>query len=165
MRNLKLPEPLAGKWIWGPPGSGGASRHVLFRKDFTLAETPGIAELWIASPADFQLFINGRFLTTGPVQHFGNALYASRYDITHLLQVGVNSIAVHAICRDDACAARKPGAEKLWLQLICDNATTVVTDSSWLCLSQTVFWTPAFAPPRRMPARISLISIIIQLVG
>jgi hypothetical protein len=139
MRNLKLPEPLAGKWIWGPPDFGGASRHVLFRKDFTLSETPGIAELWIASPSDFQLFINGRFLTTGPVQHPGNALYASRYDITHLLQVGVNSIAVHAICHMDACAARKPGAEKLWLQLLCDNATTVVTDNSWLCLKPDCF--------------------------
>ena len=139
MRNSKLPEPLAGKWIWGPPGFGDSSQHVLFRKDFTLAETPGVAELWIASQAYFQLFINGRFLTTGPVLHPGNALYASRHDITHLLQVGVNSIAIHAICHGDACVARKPEAERLWLQLLCDNTTTVATDSSWLCLKAECF--------------------------
>ena len=139
MRNSKLPEPLIGKWIWGPSGPVSSTRHVLFRKDFTLAETPGMAELWVASPADFQLFINGRFLTVGPVHHPGNALYASRYDITHLLQVGMNNIAVHAFCRDDACAANKPGSERFWLQLICDNETTVSTDASWICLKADCF--------------------------
>ena len=139
MRNSKLPEPLNGKWIWGPSASGGSSPHILFRKDFTLFETAGIAELWIASPAHFQIFINGRFLAHGPVYHPANAVYASRYDITHLLQVGVNFIAVHGWYDGVACAAHKPDAPLLWLQVFCDNKSVAATDNTWSCLATDCF--------------------------
>lgn len=135
MKIAKLPDNLQGKWIWTERKHHHATQHVLLRKEFTLDEIPGTAEIWLASQAKYILFVNGRFYSAGPTPHPANATYATRLDITHLMQVGKNDLAIHAFSDQTPCVAHKPDAPAIWLQLTCDGNVHVVTDESWLCLN------------------------------
>ena len=130
-----LPEQISGKWIWlnGPEQAGGA--HVFFRRNLPLYETPGLAELWVAAHAYYQVFVNGRFCASGPTPHprAERAAYAKHVDISHLLEVGTNHIAVHVFNPHLPLAGMCQAPDGLWLQLDIDGEPTLWTDEKWLC--------------------------------
>ena len=136
--NASLPEPLKGKWIWQDGNDLPVMRecdYVLYRQEFSLFEMPGLAELWIGSHHHFQVFINGRMATYGPIPHpgYGKGVYAIGVDITHLVEVGLNSIAVALLKENTPLAGVKQTVDGFWLQLNLDDETVASTDESWLC--------------------------------
>ena len=136
--NASLPEPLEGKWIWQGGNDLSVMRecdYVLYRQEFSIFEMPGLAELWIGSHHHFQVFINGRMATYGPIPHpgYGKGVYAIGVDITHLVEVGLNSIAVALLKENTPLAGVKQTVDGFWLQLNLDDVPVASTDDNWLC--------------------------------
>ena len=94
MKIAKLPDNLQGKWIWTERKHHHATQHVLLRKEFTLDEIPGTAEIWLASQAKYILFVNGRFYSAGPTPH-RQCNICHQADITYLTS-RENDLAIHA---------------------------------------------------------------------
>ncbi len=127
-------------WLHDNPHAG--TEHVFFRNDLTLDEIPSSAELWIASRSYYQVFINGRFCAAGPTPYPGNrtdTAYVSRVDISHLLEVGANPIAVHVFDPAIPLAPLPKTTKSLWLQIHVNDYPVFWTDDHWLCLDATCF--------------------------
>lgn len=134
--NVTLPEVIEGKWIWHSSRGTRDCVRFIFKNDFSIFEMPSIAELWVASNAFFQIFINGRPCTAGPIPNpgAGNGAFAIRVDITHMVDVGINHIAITAHVENTDLAAFKRGTEGIWLQVNIDNKPVTWTDEQWICL-------------------------------
>ena len=134
MKIAKLPDNLQGKWIWTERKHHHATQHVLLRKEFTLDEIPGTAEIWLASQAKYILFVNGRFYSAGSATSGKcNICHQAGHHAPHASRK--NDLAIHAFSDQTPCVAHKPDAPAIWLQLTCDGNVHVVTDESWLCLN------------------------------
>ncbi|MBO4345232.1 MAG: hypothetical protein J5833_05730, partial [Victivallales bacterium] len=137
--NAALPETLVGCWIWQGKEENSARKecdYLLYRQEFSIFEMPGVAELWIASHHHFQVFVNGRMATYGPIPHpgYNRGVYAIGVDITHLVEVGLNSIAVAVLKENTPLAGVKQTVDGFWMQLNLDDAPVAATDGNWLCL-------------------------------
>ncbi len=120
---IKLPNDIKGKWIWDSRDGGGDCQRLIFRGDFMLKEMPGEAELWVASSAFYQLKINGRMCTAGPIPHTGakKSAYAVKVDVTHMLEVGINRISVCAHTENANLSGIKRAPGAFWLQIDVDG--------------------------------------------
>ena len=67
--------------------------HILYRKSFTY--DGGNAKIMISADDYYKLYINGRFITSGPCAGFNFNYYYNEIDITKALKEGENTIAVH----------------------------------------------------------------------
>ncbi|MBR6372415.1 MAG: family 78 glycoside hydrolase catalytic domain [Victivallales bacterium] len=131
---VKLPNEVKGKWIWDSSGDGGDCQRLLFRSDFVLTEMPGEAELWVATYAFFQIVINGRVCTAGPIPHPGGkrSAYAVKVDVTHLLEVGSNRIVIYAHRENNNLSGVKSSFDALWMQIDVDGLPVKWTsDKDW----------------------------------
>ena len=136
-----LPESIEGKWIWYS-AEGRYDREVLLLKqDFSLYEMPGMAELWVATHSFFKILVNGRLAMLGPIPHPGGGknAFASRIDITHLVEVGLNTITVLAHNENTALAGIKRNIEGVWLQINVDDKAIVWSDGEWKCKHVSCF--------------------------
>ena len=73
----------------------------LFRREFTLTDEPiGSATISVQAPGFAVFYINGQPITDdlfiSPVSDYTKILWYHRYDVTHLLHAGVNTIGVIA---------------------------------------------------------------------
>lgn len=134
MSNAHLPDIMLGNWIWVSSESTGEPEHALFRRDFILDTLPGSSELLLAAHCACKVFVNGRFFTFGPPPHPIGNTYLCSYDITHLLQLGVNSIAIHAFYHNVATTSHARRSRGLWLQLVNDGAPILWSDETWLTM-------------------------------
>ena len=131
MGSSNLPAEIAGEWIWETGGLDKVESYVFFRREFSLTETPSLAELWVAANTTYHLYINGRHFCRGPSAATSGGSYVSRFDITFCLEVGPNLIAAVAhnthLTRYSCC--RKPSG--FWCQLNLDELPTVWSDGEW----------------------------------
>ena len=65
MINLTLPDPIVGQWIWLSETNLNQESHQFYRRDFSIDEMPGKAEMWITARTAFHLFINGQHWLPG----------------------------------------------------------------------------------------------------
>lgn len=100
--------PWAGEWIGAPdlepptgaiPGLDGTSRRagyetLLFRADIVLDDPPPDALLRVASDSRHAVWINGTEIVRGPLRSQPSRMIADEVDVTGLLRLGVNSLAV-----------------------------------------------------------------------
>ncbi|MBP5638145.1 MAG: hypothetical protein J6X55_01605 [Victivallales bacterium] len=131
MKKTPPPSIILGSWIWHEQNSAAQSHHVLFRRDFVLDSIPGTCELQLAARCVCQIFINGHFFAFAPLPHPTAQTYIIRHDISHLMEIGINSIAIHAFCNNSATTSRAKLAPALWIQLIGDDVPIIWTDNSW----------------------------------
>jgi len=96
------PAAMVGKWgdkPWGRPGRGSAPfRSVLFRKSFSLPESPGRARLYVCGLGMYEVRINGRRvgvdrLTPGWTR-FERRIQYQTYDVSGLLRAGRNALGL-----------------------------------------------------------------------
>lgn len=133
MKQSPLPEIMLGSWIWANDNLDATHvQHALFRRDFILDTTPATTEIQVCAKCAYQLFVNGRFFTLGPTSHpLGND-YVAKIDVSPLMQLGANSIGIHAFCDGKPVTSRTPDMPGFWLQVVCDNIPVLWTDNKWL---------------------------------
>ncbi len=136
-----LPNSIEGKWIWSSTRERHDRDALLLKRDFSLFEMPGVAELWVGTHCFFKVFVNGRLAIMGPTPHPGGGknAYAVKVDITHLVEVGVNTITVFAHIENTALARIKRNIEGIWLQVDVDDKPIVWSDSEWLAKRSRAF--------------------------
>ncbi len=125
------------KWIWLPSERTLPNTFVLFRKEVTLDELPESAVGWITADSRYQLTVNGRRVQWGPAPCDPRQWDVDPVDMTDLLRVGKNVIAVEVLyygIGEGTWAAGKPGLLLHAVIRTRDNKTTpVLSDSSWQC--------------------------------
>ena len=131
MKKTTPPGIILGSWIWLDQPVPAPSQHVLFRRDFILDNLPGGCELHLAARCTCLIFINGHFFAAGTLPHPTAQTYIIRHDISHLMQIGINSIAIHAYCDQTLTTSRPMREPSFWLQVIGDDVPLIWTDESW----------------------------------
>ncbi|OBX17945.1 hypothetical protein A9995_14205 [Erythrobacter sp. QSSC1-22B] len=122
------------------------NRWYLFRREFTLDQSPESAEVNITVDGRYQLFVNGKRIGRGPVRSDVHHQKYDSYDLTKHLTKGVNCIAVivHVYGVDTAWHERVRGMWQptfgdggLWLDgsaQVDGGTVTVATDAEWRCI-------------------------------
>ena len=133
MSEVTLPDNLLGNWIWiEPTANPKRETHVLFRREFTLSETPALAELWISCHSHFNLYINEQHVSFGPSPSNKSFSYAQYLKITYLLQTGKNAICIQANNPQVSRYGNTKKVDGLWCQINIDNDSQFSTDTEWL---------------------------------
>lgn len=133
MQEYKLPDEIRGEWIWLRSCLGSLESYVLFRKDFTLFETPATADFWITARTTFHVFLNGRYLAFGPPACPTEDAYVTYMDVSFLCETGKNSIAILAHNTSVSRFGARRQRSGLWAQLNINSSPHIWTDESWLC--------------------------------
>ena len=99
----RLDRDLAGrlgnaKWIWGGRDPRPVNAFRLFRLEFDLADSPAETEAWCFAEARYKLFVNGRFVQTGPTFCQPHRRLVDRHTITSFLLPGRNCIGFIVYC-------------------------------------------------------------------
>ena len=139
MASTPLPEDIRGEWVWNQESLTSIDSYVFLRRDFTLFETPQVAELWVTSSHAFHLYINGRHFTCGSMGGVGVRHYVLYFDVGYTLEVGNNSLAVVAHHIDIATYAQQQGERGFWCQLNLDGEPYVWTNDEWLTYPYEVY--------------------------
>jgi len=132
MSEVTLPSTLIGNWIWPETPSNQRENHALFRKEFSLNETAGSADLWISCRSNFNIYINDQHLSFGPSPSINELYYVQYFDITYLLQTGKNVISIQASNNSLSLYGDTLHTPGLWCQVSIDNENKVATDENWL---------------------------------
>ena len=131
------------KWIWcKQKGLQEYNQTVLFKKEFTVAQTAG-AELKITADSWYRVSINGRWIYDGPARAYPNHYLYDVHDISGFLKKGKNRIDVIARYFGVGTFHQIPQQAGLRAEISVDGKT-VGTDSSWSA-------SPAFAWKQWMP--------------
>ncbi len=73
------------------------NRHILFRKSFSLTESPKEAKIFLSADDYYKLYINGVFVAQGPAPAYHFQYPYNALDVTRFLRPGKNVIAVHTL--------------------------------------------------------------------
>ncbi len=106
-----------------------------FRRDFTVQQLPGAAQVAIAARSFYRLYINGSVAMHGPARTAHGYARVDVVDVLPYLQTGVNTVAVELTAgvgvqggysNDCTCESSMLLAE-LWLDGVC----ALATDTDW----------------------------------
>lgn len=139
MASVPLPDDLRGEWVWNKDAFDTIDSYVFLRRDFTLFETPQVAELWVTASHGFHLYVNGRHFNCGSVGSVRPQHYVLYFDVGYTLEVGNNAIAVLAHHVDISTYAQQQSERGFWCQLNLDGVPYVWTDGEWKCYSHTPY--------------------------
>ena len=143
----------AASWIWLGGEEWTVNVHLQARKEFSLTALPQRAALRITSYTDYVLYLNGRRVGRGPEWNDPQYQTYDVYDVTPLLRVGVNVIAVVAHNYAIGVHWSNRGRGGLIAQLDLDNGRqAVVTDGTWkmrkaegwAANTPRIFWSAGF---------------------
>ena len=95
-----VPAPLKGaKWIWPGPMASFAdisNSYALFRSSFNLDKLPKKAPLYITADQNYRLYVNGKFVCSGPARGYQHSYPFDEIDIAKHLRKGKNVLAIRA---------------------------------------------------------------------
>ncbi|MDD3117882.1 MAG: alpha-L-rhamnosidase C-terminal domain-containing protein [Victivallales bacterium] len=131
MGNTALPENITAKWIWDSSLLDLEDSYLFARKCFTLNQSSVDADFWISANHSYQLFVNGRFVGSGPSPAPQGIAYADYYNLSFYMVTGVNVIAIvaHHTNFDTYCDHRK--APGLWCQLNINGEPAAASGADW----------------------------------
>ena len=139
-KNCQKPSPWLAQWIWL---AGDAGEAGWFRKEITLAEAPQRVAAWLTADNKYQLFVNGRLVSRGPVDmgrdYAGGNTHRWFYDyrdLTPFFAKGTNVIAAKVFQHCDNVISRgKPGfLFEADLTLPAQSNLTVKSDPTWTAI-------------------------------
>lgn len=114
------------------------NKHIIYRKKFT---TRGFKKATLRITADdyYKLYVNGKYVTEGPAASYPESYLYSEIDVSSYLTEGENCFAVHTYYQGLVNRVWVSGDLKqmLWLELLVDGKSVLVTDESWLCKYHT----------------------------
>lgn len=139
----KVSNVLHKSYIWAPVDtSGNGDLHVVFRKEIKVINMPVKAVINIFAYNRFTLYINGRYVTRGPVRFENKQPEYYLEDITPFLKTGKNDIAVivHRYEHNGRIMNHTPGFTAL-IQIIGQkgNYQSFKTDGSWKVAKDETF--------------------------
>ncbi len=108
--------------------------YLCFRapENWTLAQQPNRAELFVSADSRYKLWINGQFVARGPGRCYPHAQCIDRLDVTPFLRRGANTIALQVYQPGYSHFAYvHRGAAGVLAHLTCDRYTVLVTDERW----------------------------------
>ena len=123
--------------IWTDAHGRGRNRYSLFRKSFRVDTAPQTALLHIFADTRYRLLVNGQTVAHGPARFFPGWPEYDTHDITGLLRVGKNVIAVMVNSYGTNCfhADVSSGGLLLAAEISAAGRTQqLVTDGSWKAL-------------------------------
>lgn len=115
-------------WIWN---NDPETEILLARKKFDLSELPSSSYINISATDLYQLYINGKYVFTGPARSASHHQSFDRFDISSLLKVGENIIAVRSSFNGGGKSYYMNKRAGLLLSLFCENKQLLVSDKSW----------------------------------
>ncbi|RMD76098.1 MAG: hypothetical protein D6820_13330 [Lentisphaerae bacterium] len=127
-----LPNPIAGNWIWKPEDHCAHNSYVFLRGEFVLDEIPTSAELWIASPARYTVFVNGRTICHGRYESAPFEMKVRVIETAFCLEHGRNTVCVALHYEKIKPLSQFSKNGMLWVQLVVDGETKLVSDENWL---------------------------------
>ncbi|MDX2197200.1 MAG: alpha-L-rhamnosidase N-terminal domain-containing protein [Cytophagales bacterium] len=92
--NEKSIKPFNAKFIWHNDEDKKRNIYADFRKSFKLNTIPKQNIFNIFADTSYQLFVNGNFISQGPIRFYPQYPVYDKYDLTKYLQTGENVIAV-----------------------------------------------------------------------
>lgn len=139
----KVSNVLHNSFIWAPyDTSGNSDIHVVFRKSIEVTNMPAKAIINIFAYNRFTLYINGRYITRGPVRFENKQPEYCFEDITPYLKKGKNSFAiiVHRYEHNGRIMNHMPGFTAL-IQIIDKkgNRQFFNTNESWKVAKDETF--------------------------
>lgn len=110
-------------------------RHLLVRRDFTLATVPVVSQLRITADDYYRLWINGTFIGQGPAPGYPQHYYVNTWDITAHLRPGANLIAVQVYYQGLVNRVWTSGdyRQGLAVELLAGDEVLLASDASWRC--------------------------------
>jgi hypothetical protein len=121
-------------WIWIQALADQPNQRLQARRAFDLARIPRRAGLAISCAHIYRLYVNGQLVGRGPDRSADRLPYCDHHDVTNLLKVGVNVVAVLAHHVGQKLAGRVwplyDGPPGLLLQLDLGEQV-LVSDGSW----------------------------------
>ncbi len=117
------------------------NRHMLVRRSFEAAENESLT-LDITADDCYKLYLNGRLLGVGPAQSYPDRQMVNHYDLTGLLQPGINTLAAHVFYMGQITRAYQSGdgRQGLWLRLNdAGGQTKLESDASFRVLYPTAW--------------------------
>lgn len=117
------------------------NKHILFRKKFTLKQTPDQAMIRISADDYYKLYINGTFIGQGPKAGYPFHYYYNEIALSPYLKAGENTIAVHTYYQGLINRVWVSGDNRhgLWLELFADDNLVLGSDDTFLCAEHTAF--------------------------
>ena len=110
------------------------NKHILFRKKFTLSGFKSV-KLRVTADDYYKLYINGVYVTQGPLSGYPNSYYYNELDITDYLKQGENLIAAHTYYQGLVNRVWVSGdmREMFWCELYVDGKIALVSDETFKC--------------------------------
>jgi alpha-L-rhamnosidase len=122
-------------WIWGSDEKQPINEQACFRRTFELSgEHIQSAEITISADSRYRLWVNGQSVGSGPIRSTAEHWFYDRYEITHLLRAGHNTVAVqvwhfgHSNYQYIEAAAGLIASVHL---IEGESFRTIVSDSTW----------------------------------
>ena len=117
------------------------NRHVLFRRKFIINEKTTDAKIYISADDYYKLYVNGRFAGQGPTPSYHFRCNYNEIDITDMLSVGENTVAVHTLYQGLINRVWQSGDQRhgLILDLTVDGEILLSSDESFLTADHTGF--------------------------
>ena len=136
MEYTETNEPLtswSANWIWAAGHRSDSNFYMYARKEIDAPEFRS-ARVFVTCSTKYKLFINGRYVGTGPSPCHPAFQYFNSYELGQFLRPGKNVIA--AICYnlgiDSQIGPAQPGGFLLQAEIENgDEPVVVATDSSW----------------------------------
>ncbi len=131
------------QWIWDGSPNGLANDYCYLRREFSLAQAPDEARVYVSAHDDYVLFVNGVEVGRGPAQTdpYEYGLY-NAIDVTAHLTTGTNVFAARGHFHGAGGGCGILGEPGFLLQARIETpggTTTVVSDASWKVLETTPF--------------------------
>ena len=117
------------------------NRHILFRKNFSLAKAPEKAVLYITADDYYKLYVNGVFVGQGPAASYHFVYNYNEIDLTPYLKEGENLIAVHTLYQGliNRVWQSGDGRHGLILDAVVDGKTVLASDESFKTAPHTAY--------------------------
>jgi len=122
-----------GHWIFGNALTDKKRKnvHTYYRHMFFAVD--GAYTLKITADDYYKLYINGKFVASGPAPSYHFAYNYNTLDVSDYIVPGENIIAVHCYYHGEVDYAHTSGDGRigLWAQLLCNGEIILETDETW----------------------------------
>ena len=115
------------------------NRHILFRREFELAEAPARAELFFSADDYAKVYLNGHRIGQGPIPGYVFHTFYQRVDAAPFLRKGKNVLAVHSYYQGLINRVWVSGDNRhgFLCDLVCDGEVVLASDETFLCRPHT----------------------------
>ncbi|MHC4121318.1 MAG: alpha-L-rhamnosidase-related protein, partial [Planctomycetota bacterium] len=133
-------------WMAVPADQVQEETCVAFRRQFSLPQEPAEAQLHIFADSRYVLWVNGEYVLQGPCRFNPKRPEYDTVDVKRFLKKGSNTLAVLVVggVSIGRIMKHEPGlAVQLEVEDLQGKRSTIVSDTSWRCSSQTRYLPPA----------------------